>query len=391
MHLAEVNSLNLKMKPASSCSIRTIKVFCSHDWGTKDGDIYPNHEKVKKIKLAIESLTKCHPKYRIKGWLDEDKLTFGDAIEDILSQAVSKCPIFLYFITANYRSKYLAGLSGENEYCHLELQAALNLDKFKIPVMLDESMKSKDINKEDDPNGKFTEIISGIFYCDFSYPALFEDKNEAIFLSNCSKLVNAIIAKDRERRHSARALLSIRNAIHSASDAVSSIADSSNPEFGSRSRRSSFSSLMSSPSHFYSPIVSLQKKKNQDSNKSNNHRLIEMKGEEEEQVRGDKCISHERPLEVIHEGKLKCSLCVHYVKVQVPSVKDYISSHLLPEIDRLSPKNLIEKKFYFAENFLENLVNTEINLWKQMAKTQIQEFYCPVECHFSSYCFVIHL
>jgi hypothetical protein len=217
------------------------------------------------------------------------------------------------FTTGNYRSKYLAGLSGENEYCHLELQAALNLDKCKIPVMLDESMKNKDVNNEADPNGKFTEIISGIFYCDFSDPALFEDKNEAIFLSNCSKLVNAIITKDRERRHSTRALLSTRNVIHSTSDVVSSIADSSNPEFGNRSRRSSFSSLMSSPSHFYSPIVSLQKKKNKNSNHTPSPGLIEMKGgreEEEEQVRGDKCISHERPLEVIHEGKLKCSLCV---------------------------------------------------------------------------------
>eukprot|EP01040_Poterioochromonas_malhamensis_P009008 gene9008-9756_t len=165
----------------------TIEVFLSHDWGDRFGDHHVNHEKVRKIKDILVSLTRHNPKYRLKVWFDENKLLPGDEIVPKLMKAIEDTDIFIYFVTKNYQNKYL---SGEPDYSYLELQHAINKRKLKIPVILEESMKIE-ANRE----GSFAQIISGVFYCDFSIEGLFNDSNGPLLIHECTKLVRAIESK----------------------------------------------------------------------------------------------------------------------------------------------------------------------------------------------------
>eukprot|EP01040_Poterioochromonas_malhamensis_P009006 gene9006-9752_t len=161
-----------------------INVFLSHDWGERVGNSHVNHEKVRKIKNFLVSLTENDPKYRLKIWFDENELAPGHNIALTLKRAIEDCNIFIYFVTRNYQSKYL---KGKPEFCHLELEHARKEKKIKIPVILEEAMTIEANRK-----GTFAQIISGIFYSDFSTAHLFDQSNLSLLNGRCQDLVNAI-------------------------------------------------------------------------------------------------------------------------------------------------------------------------------------------------------
>lgn len=326
----------------------TIEVFLSHDWGDRVGDYHLNHEKVRKVKNILVSLTKNNPKYRLNVWFDEKRLLPGDDIAPTLMKAIEDTDIFIYFVTKNYQNKFL---HGESDYCYLELQHAIDEKKMKIPVILEESMKIE-ANRE----GSFAQIISGIFYSDFSSEGLFNDSNGPLLIHECTKLVRAIKSKYRNVRLAANPDLNL------ALSETSSTVTSNLPSSG-----------------YVSPVSLLFPQEHM----MNQYQLVRSNDQvttiPAAEVVDGKCTSHELPLEGVDRfGQLKCPYCL----ANFFSVKDFIRYNQLKSIYALLPELLISRKFNNVEQYLEDLIANKIQTWKMKVVTDISSFYQTVRVFF---------
>jgi hypothetical protein len=332
-----------------------IEVFFSHDWGEEENGMYPNHEKVKDIKKRTEGYSKS---YRLVGWLDEERLRGGDKLTPKIKAAIKNCDIFLFFVTENYQNKYTSGANGSKiDYCYLELQTAINLNKTTIPIILEASMKMS-LNWKPE----FGSVLSDVVYRDFSSPQLFMEENEVLLQKNCETLISDILRKNRENQ-----------SLVNPSSALSTISSTRVVNQATSPLQVFFRSRQFGHSYYRVPSSYI------------NSTSTTIGADQDKYVMSRICPSHDNcefkhVCTVCHQ--LKCNDCQDDPsshRCHKISIKDYIATTLLPQIRKINPQHFIEKQFSLSDLFLQQFLQN-IETIKKNTEKEIDIFYYKVCC-----------
>jgi hypothetical protein len=125
--------------------------FLSHAWGA-DGE---NHKKVKRIFDALQER-------ELEFWLDEEQLTPGCRIPDVIQTGMEDSHCVVVFITREYLDKINNG-DVLQDFCRMEFTRAISMKKKLVTVVMEAECRSARAW-----TGVEKEHLSELLYEDFS-------------------------------------------------------------------------------------------------------------------------------------------------------------------------------------------------------------------------------
>jgi hypothetical protein len=159
------NNNNEVVRPTSSSTSSIIQTDCflSHNWGEN----HLNHERVKKIDLALK-------KRGLNTWFDENKINGN--IRFKMAEGIDNTKCFIAFITRKYRDKVNSIDMKDN--CKYEFSYGMNQlgPQNMIPVIMELEMKDSSKWK-----GELGAALGNMLYIDFSEETNMEKKYDELF------------------------------------------------------------------------------------------------------------------------------------------------------------------------------------------------------------------
>ena len=145
-------------------------MFLSHDWKTKG-----NHERIKALNEVLKGR-------RMITWFDEENITVGTNITEVMSRGIDCSEYFIAFLTINYMEK--VGGSNTKDNCKKEFQYAETTKGAAKMIVVVMETELCDTTKWSGPVGM---NLAGKLYIDFTNDANVE--TVANQLCSCTKSI----------------------------------------------------------------------------------------------------------------------------------------------------------------------------------------------------------